>query len=37
MSIQIHFENPNAEKDTEQVVINLLTLLALKKLQASGA
>lgn len=33
MSIQVHFVNPNAERDTEQMVTELLTLLALKQLQ----
>lgn len=32
MSIQVHFVNPNTEKDTTQMVSDLLVLLALKKL-----
>lgn len=32
MSIQVHFINPNPERDTEQMVTELLTLLAIKKL-----
>lgn len=32
MSIQVHFINPNIERDTEQMVEELLTLLALKQL-----
>lgn len=32
MSIQVHFVNPNTEKDTTQMVSELLVLLALKKL-----
>ena len=32
MSIQVHFVNPNIEKDTAQVVSDLLVLPALKKL-----
>lgn len=33
MSIQVHFINPNIERDTEQMVAELITLLALKQLQ----
>lgn len=32
MSIQIHFQNPNTENETEKMVEDLLVLLALKKL-----
>lgn len=35
MSIQVHFINPNAEKDTEKMVGELLMLLALKRLHMS--
>lgn len=35
MSIQVHFVNPNTEKDTTQVVADLLVLLALKKLHTA--
>ena len=32
MAIQIHFINPNIERDTEQMVAELLTVLALRQL-----
>lgn len=34
MSIQIHFINPNKDEDTERIVADLLTTLAVKKLLA---
>lgn len=32
MAIQVHFVNPNPEQETEKVVADFLTVLALKKL-----
>ncbi len=32
MSIDVHFVNPNVEKENRQMVEDLITLLALKRL-----
>ncbi len=32
MMIQVHFENPNVEEDNEQMVQELLVMLALKRM-----
>lgn len=32
MTIQVHFENPNAEEDNAKLVQDLLVLLALKRI-----
>lgn len=35
MSIQVHFINPNTAEDTSDLVSDLLTLLAIRKLKAT--